>query len=109
MTKQQALDRLNFMRVWYEDSGTPDADYDAICYAIGVIEAQPAELETLIKALEAEHKKLREMQKAQPEIIYCQNCKFYQSNFHWCKLLDSEFSLTDFCSYGERGTNERAD
>ena len=46
---------------------------------------------------------------AQPEIIHCQNCKFYQSNFHWCKLLDSEFSLTDFCSYGERGTNERAD
>jgi len=67
MTKQQALDRLNLMRVWYEDYGTPDADYDAICYAIGVIEEMPEGTDTLIKALEQEHKKLLEMQKAQPE------------------------------------------
>ena len=36
--------------------------------------AQPKELDTLIKALEQEHKKLREMQKALPEIIYCKDC-----------------------------------
>lgn len=41
---------------------------------------------------------------AQHEIIHCQNCKFYQSNHHWCELLESEFSLTDFCSYGEGRT-----
>ena len=109
MDKQKALDRLNLMRVWYEDSGTPDADYDAICYAIGVIEEMPEGTDTLIKALEQEHKKLLEMQKALPEIIHCQNCKFYQSNHHWCELLESEFSLTDFCSYGERRTDERSD
>lgn len=110
MNRQQTLKQLRIMQGWHEDNGNgPNADYDAICYAINIIEAQPDGMDTLIKALEAEHKKLREMQKAQPEIIHCQNCKFYQSNFHWCKLLDSEFSLTDFCSYGERGTNERAD
>lgn len=64
MTKQQALDRLNLIRVWYEDYGTPDADYDAIVYAIGVIEEAPEKLDTMVKALEAEHKKLLEMQKA---------------------------------------------
>lgn len=62
MTKQQALERLNLIRVWYEDYGTPDADYDAIVYAIGVIEEAPKGLDTLIKALEAEHKKLIELQ-----------------------------------------------
>ena len=68
MTKQQALDQLRDMQAWHEDFGNgPCPDYDAICYAINIIEAQPAELETLIKALEQEHKKLREMQKAQPE------------------------------------------
>ena len=42
MTKQQALDQLRIMQAWHEDFGNgPNADYDAICYAIGVIEAQP--------------------------------------------------------------------
>lgn len=64
MTKQQALDQLRIMQAWHEDNGNgPCPDYDAICYAINIIEAQPKELDTLIKALEIEHKKLREMQK----------------------------------------------
>lgn len=103
MNRQQALDQLRIMQVWHEDFGNgPNADYDAICYAINIIEAQPEEIDTLIKALEAEHKKLREMQvvppekcekcmmehldemeklevelemqKALPEIIYCKDC-----------------------------------
>ena len=149
MTKQQALDRLNLMRVWYEDYGTPDADYDAICYAINIIEAQPEELDTLIKALEAEHKKLREMQvvppekcekcmmehldemeklevelemqKAQPEIIRCKDCK-YRMPYDWmfsetwqsqnmddypddeigCLYCDMAMKADDYCSRAER-------
>lgn len=105
MNRQQALNQLRNMQAWHEDFGNgPCPDYDAICYAINIIEAQPKELDALIKALEQEHKKLLEMQKAQPEIIHCQNCKLYQSDHHWCELLESEFSLTDFCSYGERRT-----
>ena len=64
MNKQQALDQLRLMQAWHEDFGDgPNADYDAICVAIEALEAQPEGLDTLIKALEIEHKKLREMQK----------------------------------------------
>ena len=110
MNRQQALNQLRIMQAWHEDFGNgPCPDYDAICYAIGVIEEAPEGLDNLIKALEQEHKKLLEMQKALPEIIHCQNCKFYQSDHHWCELLESEFSLTDFCSFAERRTDERSD
>lgn len=103
MDKQQALKQLRIMQAWHEDNGDgPNADYDAICFAIGVIEEQPEEMDTIIKALEDEHKKLLElqdvppekcekcmmehmdemekleveleMQKAQPEIIHCKDC-----------------------------------
>lgn len=68
MTKQQALNQLRLMQAWHEDFGNgPCPDYDAICYAIGVIEEAPEGLDNFIKALEKEHKKLLEMQKAQPE------------------------------------------
>ena len=68
MNRQQALNQLRLMQAWHEDNGNgPCPDYDAICYAIGVIEAQPDGMDTIIKALEQEHKRLLEMQKAQPE------------------------------------------
>lgn len=108
MDKQKALDRLNLIRVWYEDYGTPDADYDAICYAIGVIEEMPEGTDTLIKALEQEHKKLREMQKAQPEIILCRDCKHseYDAMYgdRYCHHNGkAEIVPGDhFCGYGER-------
>lgn len=65
MDKQKALNQLRLMQAWHEDFGNgPNADYDAICYAIGVIEEMPEGTDTLIKALEQEHKKLLELQKA---------------------------------------------
>lgn len=65
MNRQQTLKQLRLMQAWHEDNGDgPNADYDAICYAIGVIEEQPEGMDTFIKALEKEHKKLLEMQKA---------------------------------------------
>ena len=110
MTKQQALDRLNLIRVWYEDYGTPNADYDAICYAIGVIEAQPEGLDTLIKALEKEHKKLLEMQKAQPEIIHCKDCIHNKEpDFGFCEWANHHVSANSCCAdvfHAERRTNE---
>lgn len=111
MDKQKALDRLNLIRVWYEDYGTPDADYDAICYAINIIEAQPEELDTLIKALEQEHKKLREMQKAQPEIIHCKDCKHseYDAMYgdRYCHHNGKAEIVPDnhYCGYSERRTD----
>ena len=87
MTKQQALDQLRFMQAWHEDFGNgPCPDYDAICYAIGVIEEAPERLDTLVKALEAEHKKLLEMQKALKNVPdtnvgdnerNCESCKHH--------------------------------
>lgn len=63
MNRQQALDKLRLMQAWHEDFGNgPCPDYDAICYAINIIEEAPDGLDTLIKALEAEHKKLIELQ-----------------------------------------------
>ena len=105
MNRQQALNQLRLMQAWHEDFGNgPCPDYDAICYAINIIEEAPEGLDNLIKALEAEHKKLREMQvvppekcekcmmehmdemeklevelemqKALPEIIRCKDCKY---------------------------------
>ena len=73
MNRQQALNQLRLMQAWHEEFGDgPNADYDAICYAINIIEAQPEGLDTLIKALETEHKKLREMQDVPPE--KCEKC-----------------------------------
>lgn len=111
MDKQKALDRLNFMRVWYEDSGTPDADYDAICYAIGVIEEAPEGLDNLIKALEQEHNKLLELQKAQPEIIRCKDCQHseYDAMYgdRYCHHNGKAEIVPDnhYCGYAERRTD----
>jgi hypothetical protein len=86
-----------------------------------VIEAQPEELDTLIKALEQEHKKLFEMQKAQPEIIRCKDCK-HRMPYDWmfsetwqsqniddypedeigCLYCDMAMKADDYCSRAER-------
>ena len=68
--------------------------------------AQPKELDTLIKALEAEHKKLLEMQKAQPEIIRCKDCKFASGDSRICmKFGYSPIGELDFCAWAERRTD----
>lgn len=68
-------------------------------------------IETLIKAMEDEHRKLREMQKALPEIIYCKDCNhFYKDNLNqWCFLGKYGVKENGFCSRAERRTNERSD
>ena len=67
MNRQHALNQLRLMQAWHEDNGNgPCPDYDAICYAIGVIEAQPNGMDTLIRALEKQHQRLLEFQPAQP-------------------------------------------
>ena len=122
MNRQQALNQLRLMQAWHEDFGNgPCPDYDAICYAIGVIEEQPQELDTLIKALEQEHKKLRDMQKALPEIVHCKDCKNWIP-FDWmfsetwqsqnrddypqdeigCSYGDMVMKADDYCSRAER-------
>ena len=125
MNRQQALNQLRLMQAWHEDNGNgPCPDYDAICYAIGVIEEMPEGMETLIKALEQEHKKLIEMQKAQREIIRCKDCKHWIP-YEWmftevwqskniadypedeigCDCSDMAMKANDFCSRGERRTD----
>lgn len=140
MNRQQALNQLRIMQAWHEDFGNgPCPDYDAICYAINIIEEAPEGLDNLIKALEAEHKKLREMQvvppekcekcmmehldemeklevelemqKAQSEIIRCKDCK-YRGVGNYCVYGTRLAWITksnDFCSYAERRTDERSD
>lgn len=109
MTKQQALNQLRIMQAWHEDFGNgPCPDYDAICYAIGVIEEMPEGTDTLIKALEQEHKKLREMQKAQPETIRCKDCKF-NPKYEWfgcpmSHLSEKQRPETAWCWKAERRT-----
>lgn len=62
MDRKKALDQLRIMQAWHEDNGDgPNADYDAICFAIEAIE-RSEDLEKLITALEQEHAKLREIQ-----------------------------------------------
>ena len=82
-------------------------------------------INTLVKALETEHRKLREMQKAQPEIIHCKDCKHwipydwmfsevwqskniadYPEDEMGCDCCDMAMKANDFCSRGERRTNE---
>jgi hypothetical protein len=93
------------MQAWHEDFGNgPCPDYDAICYAINIIEEAPEGLDNLIKALEQEHKKLLEMQKAQPEIIRCKDCK-YRGVGNYCVYgtrLAWVTKSNDFCSRAER-------
>jgi hypothetical protein len=44
MDRKKALDQLRLMQAWHEDNGNgPNADYDAICYAINIIEEMPEE------------------------------------------------------------------
>lgn len=133
MDRKKALDQLRLMQAWHEDFGDgPNADYDAICYAIGVIEEMPEGTDTLIKALEQEHRKLREMQKALPEIIYCKDCAKHNKgvgdfevlpdgrrSWIWkdqaCPLVswrgkaqEHEFDY-QYCVFAERRTDERSD
>lgn len=127
MDRKKALDQLRAMQAWHEDFGNgPCPDYDAICYAIGVIEAQPEELDTLVKALEKEHQRLLEMQKAQPEIIRCKDCQHSEydevygdrychyngkaevvDDYHFCR--DGEKKHDDVtcenCEYSEKYTD----
>ena len=124
MNRQQALNQLRLMQAWHEDFGNgPCPDYDAICYAIGVIEGMPEGTDTLIKALEKEHQRLLEMQKAQPEIIRCKDCKHwipydwmfsevwqskniadYPEDEIGCDCCDMAMKANDFCSRVERRT-----
>ena len=125
MNRQQALNQLRNMQAWHEDNGNgPCPDYDAICYAIGVIEETPERMDTLIKALEKEHEKLREMQKALPEIVHCKDCKNWIP-FDWmfsetwqsqnrddypqdeigCSYGDMVMRADDYCSRAERRTD----
>ena len=67
-------------------------------------------INTLVKALEAEHKKLREMQEAQPEIIRCKDCKF-NPKYEWfgcpmSHLSEKQRPETAWCWRAERRTNE---
>ncbi len=68
-------------------------------------------LETLLKALEAEHKKLLEMQKAQPEIIHCNDCQHsgYDAMFgdRHCYHNGKAEIVPDnhYCGYAERRTD----
>ena len=65
-------------------------------------------VETLIKALEAEHKKLREMQEAQPEIIHCKDCQYSEFDAvyedRYCHHNGKAETVPDnhYCGYGER-------
>ena len=142
MNRQQALNQLRIMQAWHEDFGNgPCPDYDAICYAINIIEEAPEGLDNLIKALEQEHKKLRdmqdvppekcekcmmehmdemeklevelEMQKAQPEIIRCKDCK-HNPKLSWfgcpmSHLSEKQRPETAWCWKAERRTDERFD
>ena len=112
MNRQQALNQLRIMQAWHEDNGNgPCPDYDAICYAIGVIEETPERMDTLIKALEKEHEKLREMQKALPEIIYCKDCRHseYDAVYgdRYCHYDGKAEVVKDdhYCGYAERRTD----
>ena len=114
MNRQQALNQLRLMQAWHEDFGNgPCPDYDAICYAINIIEEMPEGMDALIKALEQEHKKLLEMQKAQPEIIRCKDCKYahitYGGEVKYCDIWfsnESHYIDTDnYCSFAERRTD----
>ena len=97
MDKQQALDQLRLMQAWHEDFGNgPNADYDAICYAINIIEAQPKELDTLIKALEKEHQRLLEMQKVQPHTY--RGVTLNDVMMYFDSLEGNEDAWTEFCS-----------
>ena len=67
-------------------------------------------LQTLIRALEVEHKKLREMQKAQPEIIRCKDCK-HNPKFEWfgcpmSHMSEKQRPETAWCWKAERRTDE---
>ena len=87
--------------------------------------AQPEELDTLIKALEKEHRRLIEMQKALPKIVHCKDCKNWIP-FDWmfsetwqsqnmddypqdeigCRCCDMAMKANDFCSRAERRTDD---
>ncbi len=52
---------------------------------------------------------LKDLPSAQPEIIRCKECKegTYSSDCTIiCKYLNNAFSPDDYCSYGERRTDE---
>ena len=48
--------------------------------------------------------RIKPLPSAQPEIIRCKDCKYYDPNDH-CYLQGAE--ADDFCSYAERRTDER--
>lgn len=88
MNKQQALNQLRLMQAWHEDNGNgPCPDYDAICYAINIIEEMP-------------------------EIIRCKDCKhLFNKDDEGGKCwhfngFSKVVSYDDFCSRAERRTNE---
>lgn len=50
---------------------------------------------------------LKRLPSAEPEIIRCKECKFYDHfwNGDWCSLKNIDVKdAEDFCSYAERGT-----
>lgn len=98
----------------------PEVHYPS-WYAEQIMQMRPAQkiedLNKLIKALEEENKKLRERQKAQPEIIRCKDCENWDTtwkndwakNYHYCPLIDGTRRGDWYCADAERRTDERSD
>ena len=101
ISRQQAIDAL--IRV-------PGIGNRALDKIRELPSAQPEELDTLIKALEKEHRRLIEMQKAQPEIIRCKDCKF-NPKYEWfgcpmSHLSEKQRPEAAWCWKAERRTDE---
>lgn len=114
-----AIDALNDYLIGKRcfDNGTMMAQFIERNVLRKLPPAQPEELDTLIKALEAEHKKLREMKTAQSEIIRCKDCENWDTtwkndwakNYHYCPLIDGTRRGDWYCADAERRTDERSD
>ena len=92
ISRQEAIDFISKASVW-------------VIYTQGDSQKDEAEfVESIIKQTkEAIQSMLREdLPSAQPEIITCAQCVYYQQDHHYCEFLDAEFSLNDYCSQAER-------
>lgn len=39
------------------------------------------------------------------EVVRCKDCKKFQTNHHWCGFFKTDIDPDEFCSYGERRTD----
>ena len=117
ISRQQAIDELNngaeLLRRVLDDVDIVGAEREKFKCELELIESCVSDIKELPSAVDCQKcifcgfPGFKQFQSAQPEIIRCKDCKWFNASINQCnRQIAADFFENDFCSYAERITDE---